>query len=362
MPPAMRTADFDFDLPEDRIALRPAARREDARMLRVGADGALTDGGVSDLPGLLRPNDVLVLNDSRVLRAALRGVRAARPEGGGGDVSVDANLLTKVEGATDTWRAFVRPARRLRPGDLIDFGQSRKTVGLVGLVVSREGPEAVLKLSSDADLDAALSGAGYMPLPPYIARRRAADADDDERYQTVYAGPEGSVAAPTAGLHLTEAMLAEAEDAGAHVARVTLHVGAGTFLPVDAEDTGDHVMHAEWGEVTEETARTLAQARAAGGRVVCVGTTSLRLLEAAARGTGEVQAFRGLTDIFITPGYECATCDVLVTNFHLPRSTLFMLVSAVAGTERMKAAYAHAVEAGYRFYSYGDACWLERAS
>ena len=356
----MRTADFDFDLPEDRIALRPAARREDARLLRVGPGGALSNGTVRDLPGLLRAGDVLVLNDSRVMAAALRGVRAARAEGGGGDVAVDANLLARVPGEPDTWRALARPAKRLRPGDLIDFGQSRKTAGLVGLVKAREGGKIVLKLSSEGDTAAALEAAGFMPLPPYIARRRPADDEDRERYQTVYADRIGSVAAPTAGLHFTDELLAACEAAGARIARVTLHVGAGTFLPVEADDTSGHVMHAEWGEVSEEAAATIREARSAGGRIVCVGTTSLRLLEASAREAGEVAAFSGETDIFITPGHDFRACDVLLTNFHLPRSTLFMLVCAFAGTDTMKRAYAHAVEDGYRFYSYGDACWLER--
>ena len=356
----MRTADFDFDLPEDRIALRPAARREDARLLAVGAGGQLSDRSVADLPTLLRPGDVVVLNDSRVLASALRGVRGARAEGGGGPVSVDANLLSRVEGQPDTWRALARPAKRLRPGDLIDFGQSRNTPGLVGLVKDRDGPQVTLRLSSEADVDAALEASGFMPLPPYIARRRAADDEDRERYQTVYADRLGSVAAPTAGLHLTDELMAACEAAGARLIRVTLHVGAGTFLPVDAEDTDDHVMHAEWGEVSEDAAAAMRDARAQGGRVVCVGTTSLRLVEAAAQ-TGEVQAFSGLTDIFITPGYDFRACDALLTNFHLPRSTLFMLVCAFAGQDAMRAAYEHAVEHGYRFYSYGDACWLERA-
>ena len=356
----MRTAEFDFDLPEDRIALRPAARREDARLLRVGARGALADGAVTDLPGLLGPHDVLVINDSRVMASALRGTRAARADGGGGAVAVDANLLSRVPGERAAWRALARPAKRLRPGDLIDFGQSRRTPGLVGLVVSREGPEVVLRLSSEVDVDAALEASGFMPLPPYIARRRPADDEDRERYQTVYADRPGSVAAPTAGLHLTEGILAEVEARGAKVARVTLHVGAGTFLPVETEDTDDHAMHAEWGEVSEAAAAAIEAARSAGGRVVCVGTTSLRLLEAAAQTTGRVEPFSGDTDIFITPGFDFKACDVLLTNFHLPRSTLFMLVCAFAGTDAMKAAYAHAVAVGYRFYSYGDACWLER--
>ena len=348
----MRTDAFDFDLPDDRIALRPPARREDARMLRVGPEG-LGDGQVTDLPALVRPGDVLVLNDTRVLAAALRGERAARAVGGGGPVAVDANLLAPL--GDDRWRVLLRPAKRLRPGDLVDFGGSGRTAPLTGLVEAREGAEAVIRFASSEDVGAALEGAGFMPLPPYIARRRAADEEDRERYQTVFARAPGSVAAPTAGLHLTDDLLQAVRAAGARVATVTLHVGAGTFLPVKADDTDDHVMHAERGTVTPAAAATIRE----GTRVICVGTTSLRLVETAARG-GTVQAFDGETDLFITPGFPFQACDVLLTNFHLPRSTLFMLTCAFAGTERMKAAYAHAVERGYRFYSYGDACWLER--
>ena len=348
----MRTDDFDFDLPEDRIALRPTPARDGARLLHM-AGSRLADRQITDLPDLLREGDVLVLNDTKVLRAALRGTRAARPEGGGGAVSVDANLLAPA--GEDRWRCLVRPAKRLRPGDLVDFGASGRTEGLVGLIEAREGGEAVIRFSTDADLDAALEGAGFMPLPPYIARRRAADEADFDRYQTVFARTPGSVAAPTAGLHLTGDFLTRIEASGVRIARVTLHVGAGTFLPVKSDDTDDHFMHAERGVVTEDAAATIRSA----SRVVCVGTTSLRLVETAARG-GEVRAFDGETDLFITPGYAFRACDVLLTNFHLPRSTLFMLTCAFAGTEEMRAAYAHAVEHGYRFYSYGDACLLER--
>lgn len=353
----MRTADFDFDLPEDLIALRPAKRRDGSRLLHV-APGGLADHRFAALPDLLREGDLLVLNDTRVIAAALRGVRAARAEGGGGDVAVDANLLRRLD-ERGVWRALVRPAKRLREGDLIDFGGSHASGDLVGLVLHREGGEVVLRLSSTEPLDETLRAAGFMPLPPYIARRRAADEQDRERYQTVYAAEEGSVAAPTAGLHLTDEVFAALAARGVHRTSVTLHVGGGTFLPVTAADTDDHVMHAEWGRVSEEAARAMREARAAGGRIVCVGTTSLRLVEAAAA-SGEVRAFSGETDIFITPGYAFRACDALLTNFHLPRSTLFMLVSAFAGTEAMRAAYAHAVAERYRFYSYGDACLLER--
>ena len=350
----MRTDEFDFDLPEDRIALRPPARRDGARLLHVRGEDR-HDRLVTDLPTLLGPGDLLVLNDTKVLAAALRGVRPARAEGGGGPVSVDADLLAPL--GEDRWRCLVRPAKRLRVGDLIDFGGSRATPALTGLVEAREGGEAVVRFVSEADVGAALEGAGFMPLPPYIARRRAADEEDRNRYQTVFAREAGSVAAPTAGLHLTNELLAGVRAAGAEIATVTLHVGAGTFLPVKSDDTDDHVMHAERGVVSEEAAAAIRDAE----RVVCVGTTSLRLVETAAQG-GTVQAFNGETDLFITPGYTFRACDVLLTNFHLPRSTLFMLTCAFAGTDSMKAAYAHAVEAGYRFYSYGDACLLERAS
>ena len=321
-------------------------------MLRVGPEG-LTDGQVTDLPSLVRPGDVLVVNDTRVLAAALRGVRPARAEGGGGPVAVDANLLAPL--GEDRWRALVRPAKRLRPGDLIDFGGSGRTAPLTGLIEAREGGEATIRFASTADVGAALEAAGFMPLPPYIARRRAADEADRERYQTVFAREPGSVAAPTAGLHLTDGLLDAVRAAGARVVPVTLHVGAGTFLPVKADDTDDHVMHAERGTVTEEAAGAIRAA----ARVICVGTTSLRLVETAAR-SGTAEAFSGETDLFITPGFDFRACDVLLTNFHLPRSTLFMLTCAFAGTNAMREAYAHAVARGYRFYSYGDACWLER--
>jgi S-adenosylmethionine:tRNA ribosyltransferase-isomerase len=354
----MRTADFDFSLPEALIALRPAERRDGSRLLHVGE--RVADRRFTDLPDLLREGDLLVLNDTRVLAAALRGVRSARAIGGGGDVAVDVNLLQRLDGE-DTWRALVRPAKRLREGDLIDFGHSRVTGGLVGLVLRREGGEVDLRLSSTEPLAETLRKAGFMPLPPYIARRRPADDEDRDRYQTVYAREEGSVAAPTAGLHFTEGVFAALEAKGVGRTTLTLHVGAGTFLPVSSEDTDEHEMHAEWGRVTEGAAAAIREAKARGGRIVCVGTTSLRLLETAAA-SGEVCAFTGETDLFITPGFEFQAADLLLTNFHLPRSTLFMLVCAFAGTERMRAAYAHAVEAGYRFYSYGDACLLERGA
>ena len=348
----MRTADFDFDLPDDRIALRPPARREDARLLHVARD-ALADRQMTDLPDLLRAGDVLVLNDTRVLAAALRGVRPARPTGGGGPAQIDVNLLAPL--GEVRWRCLVRPAKRLRPGDLVDFGGSGRTQALTGLVETREGAEVVFRFATQGDLAAAFDAAGFMPLPPYIARQRPADETDRTRYQTVFAREPGSVAAPTAGLHLTDGLLDTVKAKGVRLAMLTLHVGAGTFLPVKTEDTDDHAMHAERGRVSEEAAETIRGA----SRVVCVGTTSLRLVETAARG-GEVRPFDGETDLFITPGFRFRACDVLLTNFHLPRSTLFMLTCAFAGTERMKAAYAHAVRTGYRFYSYGDACLLER--
>ncbi|WP_031552919.1 tRNA preQ1(34) S-adenosylmethionine ribosyltransferase-isomerase QueA [Parvularcula oceani] len=350
----MRTSDFDFDLPDDRIALRPADRRDRSRLLHVKG-GGLGDHVFSELPTLLREGDLLVLNDTRVLPAALKGVRPARQVGGGGAVTVDVNLLSPLAEGT-VWRAFARPTKRLRAGDRLDFG-----AGLSGEVRRRDGGEIELALKADGPIDAALAAAGQMPLPPYIARKRAADEADADRYQTVYARAEASsVAAPTAGLHFTPELLAELETRGIGSVRATLHVGAGTFLPVSAERPEDHEMHSERGELSAETAARIAEARAEGRRIVCVGTTSLRLVEAASA-DGAIAPFSGETDIFITPGHRFRTCDVLLTNFHLPRSTLFMLVCAFAGTERMKSAYAHAVEAGYRFYSYGDACLLERA-
>lgn len=355
---SMRVSDFDFDLPEERIALEPARPRDSARLLHVRPNG-LGDWVVRDLPGLLRAGDLLVLNDTKVIPAQLRGRRPARAPGGGKPVEIDVTLhkrLAPEEAAGARWRAFVRPAKRLREGDALDFAG-----GLYATVERREEAEAVLRFNcAGADFDGALARAGAPPLPPYIARRRQPRPEDAADYQTVYASEPGSVAAPTAGLHFTEALLAALEARGVSRLTITLHVGAGTFLPVTAEDTRDHIMHAEWGEITPGQAEAINAARAKGGRIVAVGTTALRLLESAADKNGCVRPFAEETALFITPGYRFRAVDLLMTNFHLPRSTLFMLVCAFSGTERMKAAYAHALEAGYRFYSYGDACLLER--
>ncbi len=337
----MRVADFDFDLPPDRIALRPASPRDSARLLEV-APGGLTDLGVMDLPSRLRRGDVLVFNDTRVIPAQLAGKRGA------------ARIGVTLHKRVDAWRwwCFVRNARRLRTGDRIDFG-----AGLSGTVEAKGDDGDVLwRFDAEGSLDDALARAGVMPLPPYIASKRAVDARDAEDYQTTYAAAPGAVAAPTAGLHFTPRLFDALEAAGIAREIVTLHVGAGTFLSVKADDTDDHRMHAEWGSLSVATAARLAAARAAGGRVIAVGTTSLRVLEsAAAVGPG---AWTGDTSIFIVPGYRFRAIDGLLTNFHLPKSTLFMLVSALMGLDTMRRAYAHAVREGYRFYSYGDASLL----
>lgn len=339
----MRVDLFDFDLPTDRIALRPATPRDAARMLVLDGD-ATRDLGVADLPGQLRAGDLLVFNDTRVIPAQLLGTR--------GDAKIGATLH-KREGPR-RWRAFVRNARRLRDGDAIDFG-----AGVSATAGDRaEDGSFALTFAGDEPVELLIERAGRMPLPPYIAARRAADARDAEDYQTMFAAEKGAVAAPTAALHFTPALLARLADAGISHATLTLHVGAGTFLPVKAEDTDAHRMHAEWGRIDAATADRLNAVRAAGGRVIAVGTTSLRLIESAAGADGIVHAFEGDTAIFITPGYRFRGVDGLVTNFHLPKSTLFMLVSALMGRERMQAAYAHAIAQGYRFYSYGDASLL----
>ncbi|WP_416897504.1 MAG: tRNA preQ1(34) S-adenosylmethionine ribosyltransferase-isomerase QueA [Minwuia sp.] len=333
---------FDFDLPEERIALRPAEPRESARLLDVGP-GGLADRTIADLPDILEPGDLLVANDTKVIPARLKGRR--------GEARIEATLHMRLDGSS--WAAFARPAKRLREGDTVIFD------GLTAEVAEkREAGEVVLRFDrGEAELMAALHAAGEMPLPPYIASKRPTDERDRTDYQTVLADREGAVAAPTAGLHLTEALLAKLAAKGVELARLTLHVGAGTFLPVKADDTDDHRMHAEIGEITAETADRI---NGRTGRLIAVGTTSLRLLESAADDSGRVQPFSGATDIFITPGVRVRTADMLLTNFHLPRSTLFMLVSAFSGLERMHSAYAHAIETGYRFYSYGDACLLHR--
>jgi len=334
----VRVADFDFALPDAAIALRPAVPRDSARLLRVSA-GGLVDHIVRDLPALLRAGDVLVFNDTRVIAAQLSGLR--------GDARIDVTLHLRL-GAVE-WLAFVRNARRLKVGDRIDFG-----AGLHGIVVEKR-PEGEIhwRFESDDPLEVALERAGQMPLPPYIARKRAIDAQDRSDYQTLYAREDGAVAAPTAGLHFTPELLAALDGAGVQRETVTLHVGAGTFLPVKADDTADHRMHAEWGTVPDAVSARLKAAKSEGRRIIAVGTTSLRLLEASG-----LNPFTGTTDIFITPGYRFCAIDGLMTNFHLPKSTLFMLVSALMGRDRMQAAYAHAIRSGYRFYSYGDSSLL----
>ncbi len=353
----MRVDDFDFALPKDRIAQAPARPRDSARLLHVGEGvGAETaDRTVRDLPALLRPGDLLAMNDTKVIPARLRGVRPAAR----GAARIELTLHRQMpggSGAETRWLAFARPGRRLKPGDTV------RCPGLPGATVleKREGGEILLAFEAGAAaLLEALDAAGEMPLPPYIARP-VARRDDREDYQTVYARERGAVAAPTAGLHFTEDLLGALDRRGVGRVFVTLHVGAGTFLPVKAARVADHRMHAETGTVSAETAQRIDEARAAGGRIVAVGTTVLRLLESCTDGSGRVRPFAGETDIFIVPGSPVRSADLLLTNFHLPRSTLFMLVCAFAGTARMKAAYAHAVESGYRFYSYGDACLLER--
>ncbi|HEY8571148.1 tRNA preQ1(34) S-adenosylmethionine ribosyltransferase-isomerase QueA [Phenylobacterium sp.] len=358
----MQLADFDFHLPDERIALRPASPRDSARLLVVDPGRPLRDLTVRDLPGELRAGDVLVLNDTKVIPARLKGVRT-RDES---RVAVEATLHRRL--SPHVWTAFMRPGKRLAEGDRVSFGESSDRACFLGALdatvkAKGEGGEVTLAFDlSGPDLDAAIAERGAMPLPPYIAAKRAEDAQDRADYQTVYAAEDGSVAAPTAGLHFTPELFARLDEAGVKTAFVTLHVGAGTFLPVKTEVVAEHRMHPEWGEVDAVTAQTLNAARDAGGRIVCVGTTSLRLLESAAGDDGVIRPFMDETAIFITPGYRFRAADGLMTNFHLPKSTLFMLVSAFAGLETMRAAYAHAIETGYRFYSYGDASLLWRAA
>lgn len=350
----MRVDQFDFDLPNERIALRPARPRDAARMLvvRPQDDTVLSDLGVRDLPGLLEPGDALVFNDTRVIPAQLEGTRLR------GEISAGIGATLHLRAGPDRWKAFVRPAKKLQIGDdvLFEGFGTRLTAevadkadgGEVLLVFDRSGPE----------LDAAIASVGHIPLPPYIAQKRGEDDQDRQDYQTIFAEKDGAVAAPTAGLHFTPALLQALEDRGIEQHRVTLHVGAGTFLPVKADNTDDHKMHSEWGEVSRETAEALLAVKARGNKVVSVGTTSLRILESAASKTGAIAPFRGETSIFITPGYRFNAIDALMTNFHLPRSTLFMLVSAFSGLETMRSAYRHAIKQEYRFYSYGDASLL----
>jgi S-adenosylmethionine:tRNA ribosyltransferase-isomerase len=353
----MRVAEFDFELPEERIALRPASPRDSARLLVVRPGGELIDRVVSDLPGLLRAGDVLVFNDTKVIPGQLRG----RRERDGHDAKVSVTLIERIDDAD--WWALARPGKRLAVGDRIRFGHDSRVclLGTLEATVTEKAEDGRVRLAFEfhgAYLDEALHALGDAPLPPYIAQRRAADDRDLSDYQTVYAAHEGAVAAPTAGLHFTPELLTRLADAGIGRAFVTLNDGPGTFLPVKADDTSGHRMHAERGTIDAATAERLNAARKNGGRIVAVGTTALRLLESAADEAGLIHPFDGATQIFITPGYRFRAVDLLTTNFHLPRSTLFMLVAAFSGLDTMKRAYQHAIEKSYRFYSYGDACLL----
>ncbi|MEX0342019.1 MAG: tRNA preQ1(34) S-adenosylmethionine ribosyltransferase-isomerase QueA [Erythrobacter sp.] len=335
---------FDFTLPPERIALRPARPRDAARMLVVRGEGPFEDRGVRDLPQLLRAGDVLVFNDTRVIPAQLEGRR--------GEAKIGATLHKRID--LRRWQAFVRNAKRLRIGDVAEFGG-----GVTAIAEERLADGSfVLFFEGDEPVEVLLERAGRMPLPPYIAGKRATDEQDREDYQTMFAAEDGAVAAPTAALHFTPELIAALDEAGVARETLTLHVGAGTFLPVKADDTDDHAMHAEWGRIEPEVAERLNAARAAGGRVIAVGTTSLRLLESATGEDGVIRSFAGDTSIFITPGYDFRAVDGLMTNFHLPKSTLMMLVSALIGRERIMETYEHAIANEYRFYSYGDSSLL----
>lgn len=351
----MRVSEFDFDLPENLIALHPAEPRDSARLLLVRPGEMLEDRHIPDLLDILQPGDVLVVNDTRVLPAELKGSRIR----GELRANVSFNLHKRVD--AHTWRAFARPAKKLALLDELELGNGQADALKARVAGKGDTGEVTLEFElGGAALDEAIKSHGAMPLPPYIGAKRGVEERDKVDYQTVYAAEDGAVAAPTAGLHFTERLLQQLTERGVSMERVTLHVGAGTFLPMKAEDTDDHVMHSEWGEIDQATVERINAKRAAGGRVIAVGTTSLRLLETASRATGTLQPFIGDTDIFITPGFRFRTVDVLMTNFHLPKSTLFMLVSAFAGLDTMKAAYAHAIADGYRFYSYGDSSLLFR--
>jgi S-adenosylmethionine:tRNA ribosyltransferase-isomerase len=351
------TSDFDFDLPEERIARHPVSPRDSARLLHVPAKAGFGDLAVGDLPRLLLPGDVMVFNDTKVIPAQLTGIRARAAQLASEPATKIEVTLHKADGL-DQWRVFAKPGRRLKIGDQIIFAPDFTAM----VLAKTEDGEITLRFNAGgAELLAALHRHGEMPLPPYIRKLRAADSHDTVDYQTVYARAEGAVAAPTAGLHFTPELLAALDARGIERQMVTLHVGAGTFLPVKAERVTEHKMHAEYGEIDQATASAINRARAEGRRIVSVGTTSLRLLESAAAADGSVKPFASDTDIFITPGYRFKCIDLLMTNFHLPKSTLFMLVCAFAGMERMKSAYGHAIKQGYRFFSYGDSSLLERA-
>ncbi|MDP3546784.1 MAG: tRNA preQ1(34) S-adenosylmethionine ribosyltransferase-isomerase QueA [Phreatobacter sp.] len=354
----MRVDLFDFDLPPDRIALRPASPRDAARLMVVRPEGGIEDRVVRDLPDLLQPGDALVFNDTRVIPAQLEGIR----DRAGQVASISATLHRRL--SDNRWLAFVKGAKKLQPSDLIRFGETPEACLLSAVhatAISKDDDGVVFEFEfAGAYLDEAIARVGHIPLPPYIASKRPEDAQDRADYQTVYARDEGSVAAPTAGLHFTPELLDRLRARGVGLHFVTLHVGAGTFLPVKSDDTADHRMHPEYGWVAAETAVALNAVRASGGRIVAVGTTSLRLLESSATEDGTIRPFAAETSIFITPGYRFRAVDILMTNFHLPRSTLFMLVSAFAGLETMRAAYEQAIATGYRFYSYGDGSLLFR--
>jgi len=337
---------FDFDLPPELIAQKPADPRDSSRLLVVDEDGRLQDQGVLDLPDFLRPGDVMVVNNTKVIPARLFGKR--------GEAGVEITLH-KLNG-DGTWSAFAKPAKKLKPEDHVHFSDQ-----LSASVIERDGPEVRLSFNlTGADFQNELERVGQMPLPPYIKRETGGDDADTSDYQTAFAEKEGAVAAPTASLHFTERLLSALDARGVQRATLTLHVGAGTFLPVKSDNTEDHKMHAEWGEVSQEAAEMINKARENGGRVLACGSTAMRLLETAADETGKVSPFQGDTDIFITPGYRFKVCDLMLTNFHLPKSTLVMLVSAFSGIEEIQQAYAHAVAKNYRFFSYGDACLLHR--
>ena len=350
----MRVDLFDFELPPDLIALRPVSPRDAARQLIVHPDGRLCDDTVANLTAHLRPGDVLVFNDTRVIPARLNGRRSGR---GDSEPAIEVTLHQRT--AEANWLAFAKPGRKLAVGDTITFSDD-----LTATVHSKnDGGEIELAFGlSGADLDEAIAMHGVMPLPPYIASKRPTDDRDARDYQTMFAARDGAVAAPTASLHLTPDLMHRINACGVSHEIVTLHVGAGTFLPVKADDTSQHTMHSEWGNVDRDVARRLNEARADGGRIIAIGTTALRLLESAADGDGNLHGWSGTTDIFITPGYRFRAVDGLMTNFHLPRSTLFMLVSAFCGLDTMKAAYRHAITQRYRFYSYGDSSLLWPAS
>jgi S-adenosylmethionine:tRNA ribosyltransferase-isomerase len=355
----MRTDLFDFTLPPENIALRPVSPRDSARMLVVPPDGMLRDRIISDLPHWLEPGDQLVVNDTKVISAQLKGRRIGRET----EPKIEATLIKRLDNSR--WQALVKPAKKLASGDVVRFGNEGRVclLGHLDATVERKGEDGEVTLSFSFHgpaLDQAIADLGSPPLPPYIASKRKPDDQDAADYQTMFAAKEGAVAAPTAGLHFTPALETALRERGVEVHRLTLHVGAGTFLPVKVDDTDGHKMHAEWGAISVETANALNAARAKGGRIVAVGTTSMRLLESAATEDGVIRPFDAETSIFITPGYRFRAVDMLVTNFHLPRSTLFMLVSAFSGLDTMKQAYAHAIGSGYRFYSYGDACLLFR--